>query len=284
MKKIDKNSNVVIYSKPIKPPRREFNNTSRRIKNNLMQMMAKISLDLKRDIGENDSLSEMINKANKAVDKHAGKFVASALFLSSVLIGRVSKNSKKYSGTIISDFVKKINNRYQGKEALEQITKLFKNSSQAKTDAKIDKIVNQCIKDNVSLIKTLPETVKERLASNIADHYQKGNLVTSHIQEIVKESSKLAAYRVQLIAQHQSKLLNKDICEQVLKSVGVEYYEWRHSGISKEPRIIHLELNGSTQSWNDPPISNPQGGRHHPAEEIGCNCYAVPMLILGDKK
>lgn len=41
---------------------------------------------------------------------------------------------------------------------------------------------------------------------------------------------------------------------------------------------MHQELDGTEQSWDDPPVTNEDGDRNHPGEDYQCRCVAYPIL------
>lgn len=65
---------------------------------------------------------------------------------------------------------------------------------------------------------------------------------------------------------------------------GIEKYGWATMEDDKV-RETHAELDGTIQSWYDPPITNEDGDRNHPGEDWGpCRCIPIPVLpedVLG---
>ncbi len=272
-------ANRYFKAKGIKEPTAEQLQAQRRILEKLNIMLKKIRLDMSKQINEQDGVDKAVDKSNKAINKHSKAFIASATLVAVSLTMNIAKKSREKAEKETAELLKKIQNTYSPIKANEILKNIFNNSDKrSNINNKINKIVKQSIKENVALIKTLPETVKERIRANIVSCYQQGKPIFKNVQDIVNQASKLPEYRVKLITKNQGNRLNIDITKATLETVGVKYYVWQHSGISKEPRPMHLELSGTVQRWDSPPVADPSGERAHPQELINCNCYAVPLI------
>mgnify|MGYP000210898992 CR=1 FL=1 len=75
--------------------------------------------------------------------------------------------------------------------------------------------------------------------------------------------------------------LNGQITEERQTQAGIEEYVWSTSNDEKV-RETHEELDGTTQRWDDPPVSEKNGDRNHPGGSYQCRCVAVPVLSLDD--
>jgi SPP1 gp7 family putative phage head morphogenesis protein len=65
-----------------------------------------------------------------------------------------------------------------------------------------------------------------------------------------------------------------------MKAIGLNKYEWVHSGGGQRPREFHRDvLNGQIFSLDDPPIIDEQTGeRGIPSQLINCRCTMLPLL------
>jgi hypothetical protein len=61
------------------------------------------------------------------------------------------------------------------------------------------------------------------------------------------------------------------------RGVGAHGYVWTTTGDNRV-RPLHVELNGTRQSWEDPPVCGTMGWRGHPGSAAGCRCLAFPVL------
>jgi SPP1 gp7 family putative phage head morphogenesis protein len=69
-------------------------------------------------------------------------------------------------------------------------------------------------------------------------------------------------------------LLNRTLLERVSPT-----YIWVTSH-DERVRKMHRALDGRTFSWNDPPITNPQGEANHPGQDYNCRCVPVLPTLL----
>ena len=70
----------------------------------------------------------------------------------------------------------------------------------------------------------------------------------------------------------------------VLQAVGLNKYEWIHSGAGQQPREFHRDvLNGQIFDLDDPPIIDEDTGeRGIPSQLINCRCTMRPVLEFED--
>lgn len=64
---------------------------------------------------------------------------------------------------------------------------------------------------------------------------------------------------------------------------GITHYIWS-AGADDRVRPMHAALDGRVFAWDDPPITNPQGERHHPGMDFQCRCGAVPLMPGDDEE
>jgi SPP1 gp7 family putative phage head morphogenesis protein len=83
--------------------------------------------------------------------------------------------------------------------------------------------------------------------------------------------------RSELIARDQVLKLNAGITQDAHRQAGIDEYEWSSSG-DQSVRDMHADLDGTVHSWDDPPVTNPQGERNHPGQDYECRCVAIPRL------
>lgn len=68
-----------------------------------------------------------------------------------------------------------------------------------------------------------------------------------------------------------------DMVQWFARGVGAHYYIWttrRDAAV----RQLHQQLEGTRQSWDDPPVAGSGGWRGHPGEPAGCRCTPFPTI------
>lgn len=125
-------------------------------------------------------------------------------------------------------------------------------------------------KENVQLIKTLPDRHFASLQSSVLSAITQGTRVED-IEEMIDSRFNSMKANAELIARDQVGKLNGQLTEMSQTDLGVKEYVWRTAGDDRV-RGTHAHNNGLIFSWNDPP---PTG---HPGEDFQCRCYAEPII------
>lgn len=132
----------------------------------------------------------------------------------------------------------------------------------------IEDISKKWIKENVSLIKTIPSTYFEKIEKII-------NKTPLDRQAIIKGIMKLGystERRATLIARDQTQKYIANLSEVRQTELGVDFYIWVTAGDDRV-RPSHEEKNGQKIAWNNPPSDT-----GHAGEDIQCRCIAEPVL------
>jgi len=127
-------------------------------------------------------------------------------------------------------------------------------------------------RQNVALIKSIPEEYFKRLEVLVFNATTQGNTVGSMISEIINIYG-VTERRAKLIARDQTSKLNGVINKQRQTNLGITEYIWRTAGDDRV-RDSHVENNGKTFKWSDPPSTG------HPGSEISCRCVAQGIINI----
>jgi len=132
-------------------------------------------------------------------------------------------------------------------------------------------------RDNVALIRSIPETLLPQMESIVQRGIRDGTRVEVLARD-VRERFKVSQSRAKLIARDQVGKLHGELNELRQKSVGVTEYDW---DTSRDERVRpgHAALRGTRQSWDKPPVVDPRTGRRaHPKRDFQCRCDAIPVF------
>lgn len=130
------------------------------------------------------------------------------------------------------------------------------------------------IRENVQLIKTLSDRHFASLESQVLSAITQGKRVED-IEAVIDERFSSMESNAELIARDQVGKINGQLTEITHVGLGLSRYRWRGVGDERE-RSSHLDLEGETFSWDDPPIVD--GEAVHPGEAIQCRCFAEPVM------
>lgn len=264
-------------------PEEEADKSEKELKKHVNNFINSVKKDVEDDTDENDNVGDLIGIIKEKVNKYTNNFLRASIEIAISIAGRSAKFAQNEADENIKVIAEKVLKVYGAQEGVRILNILFKKERNKTYEDNINRLIKQSINDNMKLIKTLPEMVKNRLITNAIDANLKGQLITSSIEQIVKESSKLPLYRAQLIAKNQTFKLNAQLTKHIMQASNIDSYEWIHTGISKDPRPMHVALDGTIHKWSEPPIAGPLGERANPQDMINCTCIAKPVFIL-DKK
>lgn len=137
--------------------------------------------------------------------------------------------------------------------------------------------------ENLDLwIKGFAEEEILKLRSEIKESAFKGNRQESIIK-LIQKSYGVTLNKAKFLAQQETSLLLSKFKETRYVDAGLNEYKWRCvKGSPAHPvRPAHKALDGSIQSWNNPPITSPSGEparRNHPGQDYRCRCTAIPIV------
>lgn len=130
------------------------------------------------------------------------------------------------------------------------------------------------IRNSTDLIKAT-EDVRRRVEKIISDPLTQGRSVDD-IRKLLEEQAGYARSRAELTARDQTLKLYGRIQEERQRAAGFTKYVWTTS-LDERVREDHAKLDGTVQSWDDPPIVDTRTGRRgHPGFDFQCRCSAVP--------
>lgn len=128
-------------------------------------------------------------------------------------------------------------------------------------------------------IKNFTEKQIVQLRKDVALSASAGNRYESLIKSVQK-SYGVTENKAKFLARQETSLLMVKLKETRYTSSGIQKYKWRCvAGTKLHPvRPFHKKLDGSIQTWSNPPIDDPNGSRHNPGENYNCRCVAVPIV------
>ncbi len=133
---------------------------------------------------------------------------------------------------------------------------------------KLDSVVGGFARENVDLIKTVPERYFASLAELVSEGAMSGRRHESIAKDIVARFDVAKSDAKRIARDQVGKLLGEmNRARQV--AAGVPRFVWQTSG-DERVRDEHSHLNGQSFDWSDPPSEG------IPGEPIQCRCGAAP--------
>lgn len=168
------------------------------------------------------------------------------------------------SATQVAQAVDKVSKR--------QFQRLLVNAS-VKPDAAAQSIF---IEDNIRLIRSLTGDQISIVRDVITDAGVSGRSA-SDITKDLQERLGITRSRANLIARDQVLKLHSNLTKTRQTTAGIRQYVWTTSS-DERVRPYHFDLNGTTQAWDNPPITAEDGSQNHPGEDYQCRCIAFPVI------
>lgn len=138
-----------------------------------------------------------------------------------------------------------------------------------------DAIQSSWIRSQVELITSLDSKafadIEEMLYRTVGE-----GISTKDLAKELSDRYDITLRRAELIAEDQVGNVNAEITRARQTGVGANQYRWSTSG-DQRVRPTHRALDGTLQSWDDPP-DIPGEGRLHPGEPIRCRCVAEAVF------
>ena len=139
------------------------------------------------------------------------------------------------------------------------------------------RVVDAALVENIELIKTISDSVKDRASSIITDGLTAGRDYQSIRKSLLDLGGFKEQYagteirRARTIARDQTQKFFNAIDRVRQTDVGIKKYTWRTSR-DERVRDDHKANDGKTFSWGKPPKTG------HPGHDVNCRCYAEPDL------
>lgn len=128
-------------------------------------------------------------------------------------------------------------------------------------------------------IKGWAEKEIVELRKRVQERALKGQRYEDLAEEIGK-SYRVARSKARFLARQETSLLMTKFKETRYTDAGVNEYRWQCVvGSPNHPvRPMHKALEGKIFSWDNPPITSPDGRRNNPGQDFNCRCSAKPIV------
>jgi len=133
------------------------------------------------------------------------------------------------------------------------------------------------IAENVGLIKSIASTYLDQVQGAVMRSIASGNGLQDLTPAIEKYDG-MTHRRAHNIALDQTRKAYNNVARDKMQALGVEEYIWNHSGGSNHPREEHIEMDGETFRFDDPPEISPDGERGIPGQAPNCRCTMTPVF------
>ncbi len=148
-------------------------------------------------------------------------------------------------------------------------------------------VIDQWVSENVDLITKMDTYTLNRMNKVLTEQIKAGSSIET-IAKRIDQSFGVGESRARLIARDQAEKLNAQVTQDAFSAAGLTEYKWL---TARDERVRdgvpsgagnHKILDGTIQSWTNPPDTGGSEGRNHPGVAINCRCIAIAVLPDGE--
>lgn len=154
-------------------------------------------------------------------------------------------------------------------------------------DSDVGETIKASVAQNVGLIKTIQSQYLDKVSSAVFRSIASGNGLED-LQPYFETWYGENTRKAKNVALDQTRKAYNSINADRMRHVGMNKFEWVHSGGGHKPREYHIDpypagLNGGIFDINDPPVIDPKTGeRGLPGHAPNCKCVMRPLLEFGN--
>lgn len=146
----------------------------------------------------------------------------------------------------------------------------------ATSEPAIARALEEWQRENIALITSIADRLHDDVFETVRDATRRGARVETLASELAERYG-VSESRARLIAEDQTLSINAELTRIRHETAGISRYAWSTS-LDEKVRPTHQALEGRIFSWDAPPVSEPDGSRHHPGQAVRCRCQAIPIL------
>lgn len=146
----------------------------------------------------------------------------------------------------------------------------------------------ELVQHSAALIKSVPQTVAERVTRFVSEQQQKGLRASTIAKQLRVELPELSTGRIRLIARTETSKASTALTQARSEDLDLDWYVWRSSE-DQRVRPSHRMMDargGCLVRWNDP--ASPERllgikstlGHYHAGDCPNCRCYPEPLLRM----
>lgn len=146
----------------------------------------------------------------------------------------------------------------------------------------LDDVVKASVAESVALIRSIPQQYLLDVRGLVMRSIQSGRGQADIVEGLLRVEG-VTRRRAALIARDQVSKTTAAVNRTRAQAAGIKQFKWRHSGGGRDPRRLHVEMDGNVYSYDDPPVIDERTGeRGLPGQAINCRCFAVPVVNFAD--
>lgn len=145
-------------------------------------------------------------------------------------------------------------------------------------NSNLTNIYKASVAENVSLIKSIPAEYLQKVEGAVMRSITTGNGLQDLVPALQQYEGQTHR-RAKNIALDQTRKAYNSINKGRMQALGVEQFEWHHSGGGAHPREDHIEMDGEIYRFDTLPVIDERTGeRGIPGQAPNCRCTMSPVF------
>lgn len=141
-------------------------------------------------------------------------------------------------------------------------------------------VARASIAENVGLIKSIPQKYLTSVQGAVMRSITTGNGLQD-LQPFLEKQKGQTKRSAKNMALDQTRKAYNSLNKARMEKLGVQSFEWIHTGGGQKPRPQHVEMSGEIYSFAELPIiDNATGERGIPGQLPNCRCVMRPVVDL----
>ena len=141
-------------------------------------------------------------------------------------------------------------------------------------DAAIEPLMAAWRRENIRLVKTIPERLHESLYRRVSETFADRPFDRGALSQMLNREFKSSGYNVRRLARDQTSKAIGQLTRTRHQQLGITEYTWR-TAQDERVRDSHVALEGSRQRWDTPPSVG------HPGQDVQCFPGSVRIVPMG---
>lgn len=148
---------------------------------------------------------------------------------------------------------------------------------------KLTEVLSATVAENVSLIKSIASKYLEGVQAAVLRSITTGNGLHDLVPYLADQKG-ITLRRARMIAHDQTRKAYNNLNKGRMQEIGIQEFEWLHTGGSNHPRKDHIAMSGNVYRFDNlPVIDQKTGERGIPGQAINCRCRMRPVINFGEK-
>jgi SPP1 gp7 family putative phage head morphogenesis protein len=147
--------------------------------------------------------------------------------------------------------------------------------------------VERLVRQNASLIRTLPTDIADKTNAFVAAQQRRGMRSETIAKALQERLPEMRASSVRLIARTETAKSETAVTQARAEAIGIGWFEWRTSEDGRV-RLSHRKMDGVLCRFSDPPAPEALAGEkstlghYAPGGCPNCRCLALPLVSLDE--